>query len=309
MRRREFVLLVGGVLAVPRTLRAEQKAMPVIGWLGSSTPGGPTAPIIAAELAAFRQGLGETGYVEGRNVTIEYRWAERQFDRLAALAADLVGRKVDVIVTEGGNASTLAAKKATSTIPVVFHTGDDPVAQGLVASLARPGGSLTGVSLMGGELIPEAELIGLLRDPTNPLDLQELASAKGVRFRILEAISQSQIEAAFATLVELRPGGLIVYTRNQIPIAALTLRHSIPAIALWRDFPEAGGLLSYGPTLTDAYRIKGVYTGRILKGEKPADLPVQQPIRFELVVNMTTAKTLGLTVPPSILARADEVIE
>ena len=239
MRRREFIALLSGTAVVsPLVVRAQQEKAPVIGWLGSSTPGGPTAPIIAPELAAFCQGLGETGYVEGQNVTVEYRWAEHQFDRLPALAADLVGRKVDVIVTEGGNASTLAAKKATSTIPVVFHTGDDPVAQGLVASLARPGGSLTGVSLMGGELIPEAELIGLLRDPTNPLDLQELASAKGVRFRILEAISQSQIEAAFATLVELRPGGLIVYTRNQIPIAALTLRHSIPAIALWRDFPR-----------------------------------------------------------------------
>jgi putative ABC transport system substrate-binding protein len=256
----------------------------------------------------------------GQNVTIEYRWADRQPDRLPGLAADLVGRNVDLIVTEGGNSATLAAKTATSTIPVVFQTGDDPVAQGLVASLAHPGGNLTGVNLMSGELIPkllelllevvpEARLIGVLRNPTNPLDLQEAAGAKGVQLHILQAATLGEVDAAFATLVGLQPGGLIVYSLNRARIAALALRHSVPAIAVYRDFPEAGGLISYGATIPDGFRIRGVYAGRILKGEKPADLPVQQPTRFELIINLKTAEALGLTIPQTLLLRADEVIE
>jgi putative tryptophan/tyrosine transport system substrate-binding protein len=216
--------------------------------------------------------------------------------------------------------SNTAGQSAASTIPVVFHTSSDPVAIGLVASLARPGGNLTGVSLMGGELIPkllelllelvpQARLIALLRDPSSPLDVQEVADARGVRLHILKAITESEIDSAFASLVQLQAGGLIVYTGNRPHIAALASRHAVPAISLWRDFPEIGGLLSYGPSQTAAYRVKGIYAGRILKGTKAADLPVQQPTTFELVVNLKTAKELGLTVPPSTLARADEVIE
>jgi putative tryptophan/tyrosine transport system substrate-binding protein len=317
MTRRELVLGLAALLTASRGLRAQQKPMPVIGILGATTP---EIPGVVANLAAFRQGLSETGYVEGQNVMIEYRWAERQFERLPELAAELVGRRVDVIVTEGGDSTTLAAKGATATIPIVFHTSSDPVALGIVASLARPGGNLTGVNQMGGELVPkllelllevvpEARLIGLLRDPASPLDVQEVARARGVRVLILQAITSGEIDAAFATLVELRPGGLLVYTGNRARIAALTLRHSIPAISLWRQFPEAGGLISYGPSLAAVYHQVGIYTGKILKGAKPADLPVQQPTKFELVVNLKTAKALGLTIPPTILARADEVIE
>jgi len=290
--------------------------MPVIGVLGAM----PNIPAVASNLAAFRQGLGETGYVEGQNVTIEYRWAERRLDRLPALAADLVGRKVDVIVTEGGDSTTLAAKNATSSIPVVFHASSDPVAKGFVACLARPGGNLTGVSMMGTELtpkllelllelVPQARLIVLLVDPTIPRDAEATARAKGVQIHVLKVVTESEIDAAFASLVQLQADGLIVDSLGRAYIAALALRHAVPAIAVFRDFPDAGGLLSYGPSIPAAYRIKGIYAGRILNGERPADLPEQQPTKFELVINLKTAKALGLTVPQAILARADEVIE
>jgi len=317
MRRREFVMVLAGAAAYPRLAGAQQKPMPVIGILGAVSP--EFRPV-QLNLAAFREALGEMGFVEGQNVAIEYRWAERRLDRLPALAAELVARKVDVIVTEGGDPTTFAAKQATSTIPVVFHSSSDPVALGIVASLARPGGNLTGVSMMTSELapklfemllevVPEARLIGVLREPNTPLDMERAASARNVRLHILPAVSGDEVDAAFAALVPLKPDGLIVSTLNRPRIAALASRHSIPAVSHARDFPENGGLLSYGPSQPAAYRIKGLYTGRILKGEKAADLPVQQPTKFELVVNLNTAKALGLTVPPSILARADEVIE
>jgi putative tryptophan/tyrosine transport system substrate-binding protein len=317
MRRRELMLMLGGAMTVPRTLRAQQKPMPVIGILGAVSP---EARGVQLNLAAFREGLAETGFVEGQNVVIEYRWAELHLDRLPALAAELVARKVDVIVTEGGDSTTLAAKQATSTIPIVFH-GNDPMALGLVASLARPGGNLTGVSLMISELVPkllemllevvpQAKLIGVLRDPKSPLeDIEHAASARNVRLHILSAASNDEVDAAFAAILPLKPDGLINYGLGRVRTAALVSRHSIPAIAHNRDFPENGGLLSYGPSQPAAYRVKGLYTGRILKGEKAAELPVQQPTRFELVVNLKSAKELGLTIPPSILARADEVIE
>jgi putative ABC transport system substrate-binding protein len=310
----------------PLAAPAQQKRLPVIGFLGGFNPS--MSAEIELELAAFRQGLSETGYVEGQNVTIEYtRRAEGQIDRLPALAADLVSRKVDVIVTQGGDAVPLAAKNATSTIPVVFHTSNDPVATGLVASLARPGGNLTGVSLMQAELmpkllelllelVPQAGVIALLVNPDDPHTariiglMQEAAQAKRVDLRILKALTASEIDAAFATLVKPRADGLVLGPIGFRPqIAALASRHAVPAIDLHRDFPISGGLLSYGPSLTAVYHLKGIYTGRILKGEKPADLPVQQPTKFELVINLKTAKALGLTVPPALLARADEVIE
>jgi putative tryptophan/tyrosine transport system substrate-binding protein len=319
MKRRDMILGLGGAaVAWPLAGRAQQKAMPVIGVLGATLPDIPT---VASNLAVFRQGLRESGYIEGQNVAIEYRWAERHPDRLPGLAADLVGRKVDLIVTEGGNSTTLAAKNATSTIPVVFHTSGDPVAMGLVASLARPGGNLTGVSLMSTELtpkllelllelVPQARLIALLVDPSSPRDIQAAALAKGVQLLpILMATTGSEADAAFATLLRLKADGLIVDTLNRAYIAALTSRHAVPAIALWRDFPDAGGLLSYGPSMTAVYHAKGIYAGKILKGAKPTDLPVQRPTKFELVINLKTANALGLTIPQSILARAHEVIE
>jgi putative tryptophan/tyrosine transport system substrate-binding protein len=309
----------------PTLSRAQQKAMPVIGFLGPFPPAMNAQ--IELEQAAFREGLRETGYVEGQNVAIEYRRAEGHYDRLPALAADLVARKVDVIVTQGGDSSSLAAKNATSTIPILFHTPNDPVATGLVASLARPGGNLTGVSLMFDELmpklleqllelVPRARLIALMVHPDEPSteriigQMQEAVRAKHVDLRVLKARTESEIDAAFATLVQVQADGLVLGPVGFRPqIAALTLRHAVPAIALQRDFSDVGGLLSYGPSLTAAYHLKGIYAGRILKGEKPADLPVQQPTTFELVINLKIAKELGLTVPPSILARADEVIE
>ena len=308
--------VLAGAAAYPLLAGAQQKPMPVIGVLGGASP---EVRGVQRNLAAFREGLGEMGFVEGQNVVIEYRWAERHLDRLPALAAELVARKVDVIVLEGGHSSTLAAKEATSTIPIVFN-GSDPVARGLIASFARPGGNLTGVSLMISEMVPkllemllevvpEAKLIGVLRDPSSPLDIEHAASARNVRLHILPTFSSDEVDAAFAALVPLKPDGLIVSTVNRAHIAALAARHSIPAIAATRDFPENGGLLSYGPSIPAAYRIKGIYTARILKGERAADLPVQQPTRFELVINLKSAQALGITIPTSILARADEVIE
>jgi putative ABC transport system substrate-binding protein len=326
MRRRELMLLLGGAMTAPRTLRAQQKAMPVIGWLSSVSPG-PSAHFVAA----FRQGLSEAGYVEGQNVAIEYRWAEGRDDRLPAFAADLVGRKVDLIVAGGSLLSTLAAKSATSTIPIVFPALSDPVAAGLVASLARPGGNLTGFSPFQyemmpkrlellTELVPQARVIALLVTPNEPRteglirDMQEPARVRGVQLLILKASTGSEIDAAFATLVELQAGALVVgpdsfFGSRREQIVALASRYAVPAISPWHEMAAAGGLISYGPSITALMRESGIYAGRILKGEKPADLPVQRPTTFELVVNLRTAKALGLTVPPSILARADEVIE
>jgi putative tryptophan/tyrosine transport system substrate-binding protein len=319
--RRELMLLLGSAITTPRALRAQQKAMPVVGFLGLSSAS-------VSRIAAFRLGLGDTGYIEGQNVTIEYRWAEDQRDRLAALAADLVGRNVDVIVTQG---APRVAKTATSTIPIVFVFGGDPVAAGLVASLARPGGNLTGVTVFADELVPkrfeliseltpQARMIALLVNPNNTnaermiRDVQEAARAKGVHLDILKASTESEIDAAFATLVQLHAGALVIggdpfFNGRRDQLVELAARHAVRAIYTSREYASAGGLISYGTSLAGELRQVGIYVGKILKGAKPADLPVQQPTTFELVVNLKTAKALGLTVPPSILARADEVIE
>jgi putative ABC transport system substrate-binding protein len=324
MRRRELLLLVSGAMTAG-PLHAQQKAMPVIGYLISGSPG-PTAP----SLAAFRQGLSAIGYVEGQNVAIEYRWAEGHYDRLPALAADLIGRKVDVITT-GAIPATRAAKNATSTIPIVFLSGTDPVGDGLVASLARPGGNLTGVSVLNVELMPkrlelvseldpQVRMIALLVNPNNsnaePIvaDVQQAARVKGMQLHVLKAGTESELETAFASLVELQAGALVVggdafFTSRREQLVALASHHAVLAIYEYREFPAAGGLISYGPSLTGTWHQLGIYAGKILKGARPADLPVEQPTRFELVVNVKTAQALGLTIPPSILARADEVIE
>ncbi len=327
MRRREFVRLAAGAVTMwPIAARAQQNAIPVIGYLNSTSPG-PNAPF----LAAFRQGLGETGYVEGQNLAIEYRWAENHLDQLPTLAADLVDLKVDMLVTAGGPRPALAAKQATSTIPILFTAVGDPIAAGLVASLARPEGNVTGFSIQVVELnpkrldllsalLPEARVIALLVNPKNPSservirDVQEAARTKGVQLPIVKAASESEIDAAFASLVQLQAGALVVgsdpfFNNRREQLVALASRHAVPTIYEWREFAAQGGLISYGPSLTSVNRQAGAYAGRILKGEKPADLPVQQPTRFELVINLKTAKALGLTVPQTILARADEVIE
>jgi putative tryptophan/tyrosine transport system substrate-binding protein len=327
MNRRELMLLLGGAMTAARTLRAQQKAIPVIGFLGGTSPS-PNA----ANVSAFRQGLSETGYVEGQNLAIEYRWAEGHYDRLPALAADLVGRKVDVIVTSGGPVPARAAKNATTTIPIAGVIGGDPIAEGLIASLARPGGNLTGVTFMMtelmpklfellSELVPQAREIALLVNPNDASsaertmrDVEEAARVKGRQLHILKAGTESEIDFAFATLAQLKIGALFVganafFAGRREQLVTLASRYAVPAIYEWREFVELGGLISYGPSITAAYHEVGIYAGRILKGAKPADLPVQQPTRFELVINLNTAKALGLTVPPSILARADEVIE
>jgi putative ABC transport system substrate-binding protein len=327
MRRRELVFLLGGgAIMWPMAARAQQKAMPVIGILAAASPDNAGAQRM---LSAFREGLGEAGYVEGRNVAIEYRWAEAHFDRLPALAADLVARKVDLIVTEGGDPSVIAAKQATSTIPVVFHTNRDPVASGLVASLARPGGNLTGVNVhqlaakrveLLSELVPQARAIAILVNPDDPStnddirDAQEAARVKGVQLHIVKASSDGEIEPAFATLSQLRADALVVvgnplFSRRMVQLAALASTHAIPAVYGGGAYVATGGLISYGSDLAAVYRLKGIYTAKILKGARPADLPVEQPSKFELVINLKTAKALGLTVPQSLFARADEVIE
>ena len=324
-RRNLMALITGAAIAWPFGAGAQQRAMPVIGFLGSGSPG-PLLPV-----AAFLQGLRETGYVEGQNVAIEYRWAEYPYDRLSTLAADLVSRKVDLIVAAGGFLSALAAKGATSTIPIVFTGVSDPVGAGLVASLARPGGNITGFSPFQlemmpkrlellTELVPQARTIALLMNPNDPNTervvqvMPEAARTKGVQLSILNASTEGEIDAAFPTLVERHAGGLMVpadpfFNSRPEQLVVLASRHAVPAIYPWRFFTVAGGLISYGPSLPAMRRQAGIYAGRILKGAKPPDLPVQQPTTFELVVNLNTAKALGLAVPPSILARADEVIE
>ena len=327
MRRREFITALGGAAATwPLGARAQQPAMPVIGFLSSAFPGRD-----AGRLDAFRQGLNEAGYVEGRNVAIEYRWAEEQNDRLPALAADLVSRKVAVIAVAGQVLGAIAAKAATRTIPVVFLTGADPVALGLVASLNRPGGNLTGVTTLSVELepkrlellhsvVPTATSLGALVNPTNPnaathaRELQSAARALGFRLEMLHATSERDFDGVFARLAELKAGGLVIGTDGLFisrgeELGALAARHAMPAIFQFRAFAAAGGLMSYGGSLADMYRQSGVYTGRILKGEKPADLPVQQVTKVELILNLKTAKALGLTIPLPLLGRADEVIE
>jgi len=322
---RSTILIALSLLSAPLAAEAQRKAMPVIGYLHFASPS--LAPTPAA---VFLQALSETGYVEGQNVVIEYRWAEGRYDRLPALARDLVDRKVDVIAAFGPQAAH-AAKSATSTIPIVFGVGTDPVADGLVASLAQPGGNLTGWSLLAvelvakrlellTELVPQAQVVALLVNPTNaytaPMirDVQEAARAKKVQLPILEAATASEIDAAFATLATLHADALVtgddpffVSLREQI--VALAARQAIPAIYQFRVFPAVGGLISYGPSLTESFRRIGSYVARILQGAKPAELPVERAMKFELVINLKTAKALGITIPPSLLLLADEVIQ
>jgi len=327
LNRREFIALVGGAAAWPLVAHAQQSAMPVIGFLGTISP-----DRWASRLHAFRQGLSETGYVEGRNVGIEYRWAEGQNDRLPALAADLVRRQVRVIATPESTPAAFAAKAATTTIPIVFSVGVDPVAVGLVASLNRPGGNLTGVTNLNAEilpkrlelmheLVPTATTIALLVNPSNPLvaetesrDAQTAARTLGLQLHVLHASTDRDFDTVFASLAQMRAVALVINTdvffnSRSEQLAALALRHTVPAIFQYREFVASGGLMSYGTSSTDVFRQVGIYTSRLLRGESPADLPVQQVTKIELIINLKTARTLGLTVPLSLLGRADEVIE
>jgi len=326
MRRREFISAIAGAAAWPLAARAQQPAMPVVGFLNSTS-----LEEWAAYVAAFRQGLKEAGYIEGQNVTIEYRWAEGQYDRLPSLAADLVQRKVTVIAATGTPAA-VAAKAATSTVPIVFTIGGDPIKLGLVASLRRPGGNVTGSTQLSvevgpkrlelaRELFPRATTFALLVNPTNPVaatvskDLETVADTLGVRLHALHASAEADFEAAFATAAQLRAAALVIasadpwFGSHAAQLGALALRHRVPAIYFLREFAAAGGLMSYGGSITDTYRLAGLYTGRILKGEKPADLPVVQSTKVELIVNLKTARALGITVPLPLSGRADEVIE
>jgi putative ABC transport system substrate-binding protein len=329
MRRREFITLIGSVAAAwPLGARAQQPAMPVIGFMNI----GPAERNDDLG-AAFRKGLSETGYIEGQNITIEYRWAEGHDDRLPGLAADLVRRRVSVIAATSTPAAlaALAAREATATIPIVFETAGDPIKLGLVASLNRPEGNITGVTQLNSELvskrlgllhdlIPAATIIGFLVNPTDPRaesqtrEIQEAAHTLGLQIQVLNASTEDEISTAFAILPQLRVGALVVgtgefFTRRREQIAALATQQGVPAIYQFREYAAAGGLISYGTSLPDAYRLAGIYTGRVLKGEKPADLPVLRPTKFELVINLKTAKALGLNIPSGVLAIADEVIE
>jgi putative ABC transport system substrate-binding protein len=325
MKRREFITLLGGAAAWPLAVRAQQP-MPVIGYLSIGSP-----QFDAARLAAFRQGLSESGHVEGQNVTGDYRWAEGKKDRLSAFADDLVRRPVTVIAAIGGPAPALAAKAATTTIPIVFIIPGDPVRQGLVVSLNRPGGNLTGVSNLAGvvaakqlevlhETVPKAGLIGLLVNPTNPTvqfytrDVQDAALALGQKLLVVNAANQNDFEGAFTTLAQQRADALLVPSDalfNSVPgqLVALAARHAIPAIYAYTEFARIGGLMSYGVSFGDPFRQAGVYAGRILNGEKPTELPVIQITKVELIINLKTAKTLGITFPLPLLGRADEAIE
>jgi putative ABC transport system substrate-binding protein len=326
MRRRAFILALGGAAACPLAARAQQPAMPVIGFLNSASP----EPFVA-NVAAFRRGLNETGFVEGHNVAIEYRWAEGQYDRLPALAADLVRHQVAVIAASGTSAPGLAAKAVTSATPIVFQTGGDPVQDGLVTSMNRPGGNVTGVTRLSltlepkrleflRQLAPKATVIGLLVNRTNLRSelvvhqMEEAASTLGLRLQVVKAATEGELGSVFANLVQVGVGALLVaqepsYNRWRGQIIALASRYAIPTMYALRDYPKDGGLVSYDASVIDQMCQVGVYVGRILKGEKPADLPVVQPTKFELVINLKTAKALGLTVPDKLLALADEVIE
>jgi putative ABC transport system substrate-binding protein len=325
MRRREFLLLLGAAAGGwPLAARAQQPTMPVVGFLNVGNP-----DTNAFLQAAFRVGLGETGYIDGQNVAVEYRWAEGRFDRLPGIAADLVHRQVAVIAATSTPAA-LAVKATGTTIPIVFETAGDPIKLGLVASLNRPGDNITGVTQLSSELIskrlgllhdliPTAKLIGLFVDQADPRteaqtqDMQEAARGLGLQIHVLNVSTERDIERAFETLLQVRAGGLLVGTgeflRRRAEIVELAMRQSLPAIYQYREFAKAGGLISYGTSLTDSYRQAGVYAGRILKGEKPSDLPVLQATKFELVINLKTAKALGLTIPSGVIAIADEVIE
>jgi putative ABC transport system substrate-binding protein len=330
MKRREFITLLGGTAAAwPIAAQGQQPAIPVIGFLNAAS-----ADLFVHVVSAFCLGLSETGYVEDRNVKIEYRWADGQYDRLPILAADLVQRRVNVIATGSNVIAAMAAKAATGSIPIVFLTGADPVKDGLVTSLNQPGGNLTGVTTLNFEIAPKrvealremlpattimAVLVNPLNNPaiveTDLAKIQAAAHTLGMpMIHVLQASTERDLDSAFATLIERGAGGLVIspdtfFSGKSTELAAMALRHSMPTISPYREFVRAGGLMSYGVSLTDLYRLVGVYTGRILKGEKPADLPVHQATKLELVINMKTAKTLGLTVPPTLLARADEVIE
>ena len=325
MRRREFITLIGGAAAAwPLAAGAQQSTIPVIGFLNADSPQG-----YGRQLSAFLKGLGESGYVDGRNVAIEYRWAENRLDRLPAMAADLVHRQVTVIAAN--SQATEAAKAATTTIPIIFTTGADPVQIGFVASLNRPGGNLTGVTSLDAELgrkrlellhelLPKARIIAALINPTFPgsdilsSDLQAAASTLGLQLHILYARTERDIDTAFATLLQLRADAFVIgndpfFNSRSDQLAALALRHAVPTIYQFREFAAAGGLMSYGTSITDVYRVAGVYAGRILGGEKPVDLPVERLTKVELILNLKTAKQLGLEVPMSILMRVNEVIE
>jgi putative ABC transport system substrate-binding protein len=326
VRKRDFITLLGGTAAWPVTVRAQQPAMPVIGFLDSRSPG-----TVEHLLRAFRQGLKDNGYVEGENVAIEYRWAENQIDRLPELAVELVRRRVAVIAVSGATAA-FAAKTATTTIPVIFGVSDDPVRLGLVASLARPDGNLTGINFLSAELtakrlellrelVPGATRVAVLVNPVNATntettlrDVEPAARAMGLQIQVLNAGTSREINAAFATIARERPDALFLpidafFTSRRVQIAILAARHLVPMTSGNREITEAGGLMSYGASLTDTFRQMGVYSGLILKGAKPADLPVVQASKFELVINAETARTLGLKVPDKLLAAADEVIE
>jgi putative ABC transport system substrate-binding protein len=327
MRRRDFITLLGGAVAGwPFTVRGQQPAMPVIGFLN-----GQSAQAFAPVVTSFRRGLNEAGYVEGQNVAIEYRWAEGRLDRLPPLAADLVRRQVAVIAATGGNNSALVAMQATSTIPIVFTSSDNAVERGLVASINRPGGNVTGVSWFSAELgpkrlgllhevVPNATIVALLINPNNPesarqpAELQNAARAIGLQLILLTAITAGDIDTAFTAMVQNRVGALLVgsdpfFANQREQIIALAAQNAIPTIYADAGLTGAGGLMIYGNSVADAYRRAGIYTGRILKGAKPSELPVDQATKFELIINLKTAKTLGLTIPPGVLAIADQVIE